>query len=432
MVYQYRRTAFIVILIFVALALRLGTAVGIHQLPVDDALAYDKLAMHILSSKGFTGDDGLPTSLRPPFYSLFLTIIYFVFGHSYEAVKISQAIIGTCSVILFYLIGRRLYSEIVGGIAAIMAAVYSSYIVLTGLLLTETLFTFLLVLSVFLFLRVNDRPTLRNAIFLGMTMGFLTLTRSTAMALPLVFAAMLYFTVAKEKPVKILYIPAAVLLSFCLIIGPWVCRNTALYGRPVLISTNGGLNAYQSVSPIREKIFGMIPSDENIERASRMTNEAERDSFLFSKAIEKIIREPVKAMKFAVMRSLFYWGFFDWEVQSGKEYNYLYAFILPFFILSCVSSLKKVEASRILFVIIAYFFLPLILSQGTVRYRLPIDGYIFILGAYSMVDLYEKSKNRWAFIGIVTAYFMFNYIMFLKSETAKEAVKYLMRQMGLW
>lgn len=427
-----KRTVYITLVLLIALTVRLYTAFTTTELPQDDALAYDRLAIDLLSGKGYVGEDDLPTSLRPPAYSFVLSVIYFIFGHSYLAVRIFQAFLGTLTVFLFYLIGRDIHSETTGVMAAFFAAAYPSYIILTKLLFSETLFTFLLALSVYLFLKMRKALFASTAVLLGITLGILSLTRSSALLLPFIYTTLLLLLVPRDKIKRALYFAGLVLLFYVITLSPWIYRNNVIHARPVLISTNGGLNFYQSVTPVRGKIFGLIPSDKTIEESKQITNEAEKDKFLFKKAIERIAENPMRTCKLAFMRSLFYWGFFDWEVQKGTEYNYMYAFILPFFMLGFALGLKDIRGFGMIQAIIVYFSLLILVSQGAVRYRLPTDGFLFILGSFGISSILERAKHKIAVLSGIAVYFVLNYIIFLSSESCKLFLKGFMERVGLW
>ncbi len=427
-----KRVIYVILILLIALLLRFYVAFTTTELPADDGFEYDRLAMNVLSGRGYVGEEGLPTSFRPPFYPFALSAIYFIFGHSYLAVRIFQAILGTLAVLLFYLIGRDIHSEKVGIIVAFFAAIYPSYIILTKFLFTETLFTFLLALSVYLFLKMRKFLFAGTAALTGITLGILSLTRPSAILLPILYGIILFLSVKRNNRRKALYLAGIVALSCLIIVSPWVYRNTAVHGRFVLISSNGGLNFYQAVSPIRGKIFGKVPADGTIEESKKIPNEVEKDGFLFKKGIEKIINDPLRTAKLAVMRFGFYWGFFDWEIQKGKEYNYIYGFMLPFFILGFILALKKMKQFGILVSVIAYFFLLVLVSQGTVRYRLPTDGYLFMLSAYGISSILEKTKKKVLFLSSVLVYFLFNYFVFVNSEFTKTFLKNLMERIGLW
>ena len=122
-----------------------------------DAWNYHNMAKQFLSEGilGYKTDvpSGEPNAYITPGYPLFLSAIYAVspdenMGIYY--VKIVQAVLGTLTALLGYLIAKRLAGNIAGWIAFVLMVVYPTYIVMPLFLLTETLYTFLFLLYIFL------------------------------------------------------------------------------------------------------------------------------------------------------------------------------------------------------------------------------------------------------------------------------------------
>lgn len=421
----------ICLIIAAAFLARLYIVLDAKEPPAADGLDHDRIALCLLSGKGYMGEEGAPTSLRPPLYPFMLALVYSVSGHHYIVIRVLQAIIGSASVFLFYRIGCMLYSKKVGLAAAFMSAIYPSYLILTKHFFNETLFTFLLALSIYIFLKARDLLAVYPAILLGMVLGFTSLTKSSALALPAVYIIAILALPHKSIKRALVFI-TVLLIAYAATLTPWAVRNYIVHQRPVIISSNGGLNFYQAVSPIDEKIFGKIPEDENITIWKSIPNEADRDTFLYRKGWEKIFHQPARAVKLIFMRMLFYCGFFDWEVQSGREYNYIYGFILPFFIYGLIASLPGVRRAGILLWVIFYFLAVILVSQGAVRYRLPTDGLIFIIGSFGIYDIMEKTKGSKAVFLLIVVYFMANCLMYLNSAHVRNFFKLAAGHLGIW
>ena len=120
-----------------------------NQLYTSDAYSYDTIAANLLEGKGFVYD-GL-YARRGPAYPLFLAVVYVVSGRSYVAVRFVQAIIGALTSIIIYLLGKRLFNKKTGLTASLISVLYYPFILQPAYLLTEVLFTFLLVLSMTFF-----------------------------------------------------------------------------------------------------------------------------------------------------------------------------------------------------------------------------------------------------------------------------------------
>ena len=88
---------------------------------------------------------GIPTAHRTPIYPLFLSGVYFIFGHSYLAVRIMQAIIGALTCLLIYWLGKEIFDEGVGRVVSLIVVFYLVPISYTGFSSNRNLlFTFLL------------------------------------------------------------------------------------------------------------------------------------------------------------------------------------------------------------------------------------------------------------------------------------------------
>ena len=89
-----------------------------------------------------------------PLYPLFLGVLYKLLGHGLLVAKLVQAVVGSASCVLIYLIGRRLFrGRFVPPAAGVACAVYGTLIYFDGQLLSGVLDVFLQLLTVLLLLR---------------------------------------------------------------------------------------------------------------------------------------------------------------------------------------------------------------------------------------------------------------------------------------
>jgi len=229
------------LIVAVALALRIGFALFAPRALFSDEVEYDRLAW-TLATTGAYSDEGHPTAYRPVGYPAFAAGIYRVAGHDPMAIRLAQAGVDACSVLLLYLLAaprRR-----VGLWAAGIWALYPSAVTYTRLLMPETVFTAVLLGAAVLARRGGlwsdagaDARAWGPALGLGMLLGCLALLKPAAIllaaALPL--AAILM----RER------LPAArvglIALGWLLVAGPWMVRNQVVLGAPTL-ATNTGAN----------------------------------------------------------------------------------------------------------------------------------------------------------------------------------------------
>jgi 4-amino-4-deoxy-L-arabinose transferase-like glycosyltransferase len=233
-------------IVLLALVLRLAAiAADDGYRPGNDAFEYDYIARSIADGNGYppTGYllQGGPTAVRGPGYPYLLGTTYALSSDSRTVGRLLGAGLGALSVLLLYLLARRIWGRRVGLVAAMLAAVFPPLVLLSRDLVSETLFIVLelgALLCVLNFRRSGG--ALRWAAAAGALCGAAALTRNTGLALMLPVALGVWTARPWLKPAS----PAAPLLAIAcagLAVAPWVFRDTAEFGRFVPITTSAGI-----------------------------------------------------------------------------------------------------------------------------------------------------------------------------------------------
>ena len=103
-----------------------------------------------------------------------------------------------------------------------------------------------------------------------------------------------------------------------------------------MFSTAVGRGLYCSYIPSKGKLYGIYSDDETFTSALKMDSEVASDKFLRQQTLLYIRNNLNKLPKLELLKFLFFWCPFDWEIISSKGigvYNYMYGFIFPFFII---------------------------------------------------------------------------------------------------
>lgn len=165
-----------------------------------------------------------PDSLRPPGYPLFLLAIPGVdTSDAYlRRVGLVQAAMGVASVWLVFLIASQLLRPGWSHLAAAITAISPHIANMSSYLLTESLFLFLLLASIYSSLRFLHERSKGAAIVTGVLWGLCCLVRPTALFLPPLFALMTWVLPALRA-----YRATAVLIlaAFLAVQAPWFIRN---------------------------------------------------------------------------------------------------------------------------------------------------------------------------------------------------------------
>lgn len=417
----------------VALVLRLipilltrGLGIGL-----DDMFQYDMLARSLASGNGFrwyaqtdlkllepyvdfdlsTADGydpryGVYTSFRAPLYPAFLAVIYFFSGLDFSrffAVRLVQAILlGAPLAPLTYLVSRHLIpaSEKTAKISAWLVAAYPMLLVYPLGLGTENPF-FVLLLSSFLFLLKSiERPANINFLLSGCLLGLTALTRSVI--LPFAGLAILYLFYSHRKKALL------TLLSFVLVVAPWVIRNSLLHHKLTGIETSMGYNLYLGYHPQGTGTFLFGPSLDLL----TIMDDAERDKTGTQQAFAFIKAQPERFIPLAVNRLGYFFGL-EKRVLMYFYSNNIFGFIpkpvlltvaaillLPFIFVSTsavfgLSLLQRGQSTFLVILLFVAYLLPHVFILSEDRFHLALIPYFAVLAAKFWAAGFQGLSARW-------------------------------------
>jgi hypothetical protein len=430
----------------VALVLRLvpvllsrGLGIGL-----DDMFQYDMLAHSLAQGHGFrwyaqTDLDrfasfvdfdltslkdydprlGIPTSFRAPLYPAFLALVYFFSGLDFSrffAARLAQAILlGAPLAPLTYLVALRLSSflfpdemtkarqkkiERAARISAWIVAAYPLLLVYPLGLGTENPF-FVLLLASFLFLLFSiESPSAFRLLLSGIFLALTTLTRSVILPFALIAFILLFLLHGKRTLLAV--------LSFTLVVMPWIVRNSLLHQKLTGVETSMGYNLYLGYHPEGNGSFVFGPSLDLL----TILDDAERDRIGTERAIEFIKADPERIVPLAVNRLGFFFGL-EKRVLMYFYSNNILGFVplpllltisaillLPFVVISTsaalgLSLLQRKPEHILLGLLFITYILPHVFILAEDRFHLALVPYIVILAAQFWVSGPGALSARW-------------------------------------
>lgn len=449
-VFMFKSFAFRIFI--VALVLRLIPVLAARNLGIglDDMFQYDMLARSISAGNGFRwyaqqdlnqlaafihfdldsvkGYDpvlGIPTSFRAPFYPTFLAIVYFFSGTGFPrffAARLAQAVfLGAPLAPLTYWVAQRLFPlsavmtaergkshERVARLSAWVVACYPMLLVYPLGLGTENPF-FVLLLSSFLFLLQSLRTPsdshpsnqLRASFLLsGFFLALTALTRSVILPFAVAAFSLLLFLHRQRAVMAV--------VSFVLVVTPWIIRNSLLHHKLTGIETSMGYNLYLGYHPQGNGSFVFGPSLDLL----TILDDADRDRIGTQKAIEFIRAQPERFLPLVEHRVSY---FFSLEKRvlmyfySNNILGYIprpllltmaAILLLPFVVISTSAALGlsflrwKPEHILLLLLLILYI-LPHILILSEDRFHLALIPFMAILAAQVWVNGLSPLVVRW-------------------------------------
>jgi 4-amino-4-deoxy-L-arabinose transferase-like glycosyltransferase len=226
-----RKFTFIFLLSFIVQL----TYLGLNPLskPRGDAVIYDTVGFNIASGKGFSIDGVNPTTLYPV-YPIVLSIIYIIFGHNYFIVQLFLTLFLALTCGFIYLLGKAVFNEKMGLIAAIFISLYPPFFCLSRIMYAEPLFIgllYTLILLLIFFIKIN-KPLI---IFIsGILLGAAILTKPQVIFLPVVITIFLLWLLGFKRALRYLLIFG---IGILLCMGPWMMRNYIVFGdfRPIAV-----------------------------------------------------------------------------------------------------------------------------------------------------------------------------------------------------
>lgn len=193
-----------------------------------DSQQYLLLAENLMRSGAFGWGAG-PVTFRLPGYPTLLALL----GNRLWLIVVVQAVLGALAVLMTGVAGRRLGGETGGLVAAGLTAVDVGGVLHVGLVMSETLFVLLVVLSVVMFFERTNWAA-------GLAMGAAAMTRPIAL---MAFAPMALVLLARGQRRQL----ALFLVAFAVLPGIWLVRNWRTFGVPGLTS-NGGFNTFYAAA----------------------------------------------------------------------------------------------------------------------------------------------------------------------------------------
>jgi hypothetical protein len=235
-----------------ALAVRLvftiAVAPDVRPLPdPSDAGAYHLLANDLADGRGYIRPYDLvlartvrPTAEYPPLFPAVLSAVSRAGGDTVGAQRVAMCFVGTGTVALIGLLGRRVAGAGAGLVSAGLAAGYPMLFQSDAVLMPETLYAFLVAAALLLAYRALDKPSPARFGALGLAVGAAILTRAEAAFLVVLLLVPLAAGLRDVAGRRRLTLGITAVGATLVLVLPWTVRNYARFDELVPVSTNVG------------------------------------------------------------------------------------------------------------------------------------------------------------------------------------------------
>jgi len=226
-----------------------------------DSHEYLNIAENLITKAAFSQsvDEPLvPDGRRTPVYPLFIALFRLA-GFNLAAIIFIQLILSVFSCFLAFKITYWFTENYKSSIfACLIVAIDIPTIVYANIILTETLFTSLFLISIFFLVRYlkDDREKILILILSGIFLGLSILCRPISLFFPVVMVVLLLLFQSRNFKLFLIKIPLF-LLAVIITLAPWLLRNQIVLGAPILStisSTNMLHYRAAGVYAVKEKV----------------------------------------------------------------------------------------------------------------------------------------------------------------------------------
>ncbi|MBI5105806.1 MAG: glycosyltransferase family 39 protein, partial [Solirubrobacterales bacterium] len=417
-----------------AVVLVLGLAVvarGLYAAPPPgyelrhDQRDYDQHALSLARGEGYSRRVayGRPTAFRPPGYPYFLAGVYRLAGVEHapaqervEAARKANVVVGTLVVALIGLLAAQLWRRRVALVAMAIAAVYVPLIVVGGSVMSELLFT-ALVLGALVLAVEHRRSTRRRyayAVAAGAMAGLAMLTRANA-AILLVPLAIAAWDARPRWSRRALGPPLALLATALVLLVPWTVRNASQLHAFVPFTTQvgsalaGTYNDQARTDPVNPGAWRSIrhvPEYADFWAQRRTTPEAVLDRRLRATAWRYIADHPL------YVAEVWWWNTRRMADLAGRERSRATAATITidrawadravtcFWVVAALALVGAAarparRAPAWLWAVPALLYLSVVLlAVETPRYRTALDPFVILLAAVGLVAAGDRLRRR--------------------------------------
>ena len=327
--------------ILLALVVRISVAAWRMDSLQDDRDHYRLLAEGLVQTGGLTHPDhGTPTAYRPPLYPLVLAAVGWT-GSGDIGVAGLHLLLGLATVVLTWITGVHLGLGRRAWWPAAAVTVDPLLVVGATLPMTETLFA-ALAMGMLAAATSPAAPSGSRGLLLGILFGLAALCRPSVWAFAAVLAVVAVVGRFRKRaepdrssqPLAL----ATTLAGIALCVGPWLGRNLAVSGAPVLTSTHGGYTLLLGNNPdfydqVVRRPLGTTWNDKTSDPGHRpgewreslearlpgpahgIQAEQQRDRFMYRLALSHAAGDPSGFARACLLRVLRFWT--PWPLESA-------------------------------------------------------------------------------------------------------------------
>ena len=366
------------LLVFLSVLIRIPIILiyGDTNLENEWAALVNNLILHgTLSYKSFE-DFLLPNLFMPPLYAYYLYVFSFLnlAEQNYiNLVLLSQALLASISIVVFYKINKIFFSEKVSFYSSLLFSFFPLHVYACSQISSVSLQSFFLISFFYFFFKIVEKKNFLSIFIFSFISGLLILSRGEFFVI-LIFSFLYLFFFLKVKLKNILFIILITLIT----VSPYLIRNIVIFEK-ITITKSLGYNFWKGNNP-NSTVEGSVFTNDNLKKE---IYDIPKDKFFrinfdkifMNEAKKNITNEPQKYL-ILFLKKIASFLFIDINSSQSNYYNPLH--YLPVVLLGITSLIGIIisdkKSYKMNYLIFVFFFNIIIFSSFFIlaRYKLAI------------------------------------------------------------
>ena len=366
------------LLVFLSVLIRIPIILiyGDTNLENEWAALVNNLILHgTLSYKSFE-DFLLPNLFMPPLYAYYLYVFSFLnlAEQNYiNLVLLSQALLASISIVVFYKINKIFFSEKVSFYSSLLFSFFPLHVYACSQISSVSLQSFFLILFFYFFFKLIEKKNFLSIFIFSFISGLLILLRGEFFVI-LIFSFLYLFFFLKVKLKNILFIILITLIT----VSPYLIRNIVIFEK-ITITKSLGYNLWKGNNS-NSTVEGSEFTNDNLKKE---IYDIPKDKFFrinfdkifMNEAKKNITNEPQKYL-ILFLKKIASFLFIDINSSQSNYYNPLH--YLPVVLLGITSLIGIIisdkKSYKMNYLIFVFFFNIIIFSSFFIlaRYKLAI------------------------------------------------------------
>jgi len=357
-----------------------------------DDIGYYKIANNLIAGNGFSIDGEIPSVRRAPGYPIFLAAVFYLFPNNLRIVYLLQSIFDLLTFVVLIQILKFLWKEDKVELPFYLLFLFYLPLVLNnGTILTESLFTFIFTLTLYMAIKLLEFKKYSYALFTGILLASSTLIKATPLLLA-IFAVPLILLIKIETPRKLI-LTFLFIIGFTAVLLPWSVRNYVAFGKVLPVTVGLGDQLYNGTHPDFDGHTKARKSQYELGIVTIYDNEVVRDEKLLKYSIERLKNQsPLVTISLFAKHATRVWFNVPFEKQSKLTYTLLLvnSVIMILAVLALLKTKIRLNPHVILLFIPVYFTVIYMPFPSVGRYGIPIMPLIMLFSAKGIVIVFEK------------------------------------------